>query len=267
MIISCVGDVGLDRYPNQNKEFAGGTSLNVAFQLSKLSGGIHSVHLLSAIGRDSDALLIQTRIRESLIIENIQSLLGSTASQIITIKDNGEKYFERFDAGVLLEWKLNEVQMKIILESDYIVCPYFKQIEHVVEVVLLLKNKKGVVVDFNDLSDYSIKDSVLKFIKSFEIGFFGLQEGDKRINELQEISEKYEKLFIVTLGNKGAVVFENGKATRSVAKSVENVVDTTGAGDSFLASFLFSYIKGDSIIQSLGFASGKASRVVQRLGA
>ncbi|RQW62521.1 aminoimidazole riboside kinase [Vibrio viridaestus] len=47
-----------------------------------------------------------------------------------------------------------------------------------------------------------------------------------------------EKLIIVTLGAQGALTLFNGEQRVIVGKTVENVVDTTGAGDAFVGGLL-----------------------------
>jgi len=57
---------------------------------------------------------------------------------------------------------------------------------------------------------------------------------------------------VVTLGEKGAALVENGKVVRVAAPSV-NAIDTTGAGDAFVGAF--------SVGLGLGFEPEKAVKL------
>ena len=52
------------------------------------------------------------------------------------------------------------------------------------------------------------------------------------------------KTLVFTRGPAGAVAYEGGTLTEVPAISVPQVVDTTGAGDAFLAGYLAAYARG-----------------------
>jgi len=68
--------------------------------------------------------------------------------------------------------------------------------------------------------------------------------------------------FIVTLGSKG---FQYEEKTYPVNNQVD-VRDLSGAGDTFLASFVSEYLKDENILESLMFAQNMASAVVEKSG-
>ena len=72
---------------------------------------------------------------------------------------------------------------------------------------------------------------------------------------------------VVTFGPEGSMVVGSGIYHERPADAVKSVVDTTGAGDSFAAVFLSTYLGGKSISEALQAASQKAANVVQMRGA
>ena len=71
----------------------------------------------------------------------------------------------------------------------------------------------------------------------------------------------------ITLGSKGAIVFEN-KAEYSIDPIfVEQLVDTTGAGDLFAAGFLFGFINKYSIEKCGHLGNRAASEIIKHIGA
>jgi len=71
---------------------------------------------------------------------------------------------------------------------------------------------------------------------------------------------------LVTLGEKGAY-FRTGDVTTKVVSHRVDVVDTTGAGDTFLGYFLANYAKGVDAGSCLEIANRAAAIQVTRLGA
>ena len=74
------------------------------------------------------------------------------------------------------------------------------------------------------------------------------------------------ELIIVTLAEKGCVVYSKDETIHSPAFEVE-IVDVTGAGDTFCSSFLFALSLDKGIKYAAEFANAAASICVSRLGA
>ena len=67
---------------------------------------------------------------------------------------------------------------------------------------------------------------------------------------LRELKKKTPGIVVMTLGQHGSLVNDGQTIFRGEALPV-NVVDTLGAGDSYIASFLVSRLKGDTITESI----------------
>ena len=75
------------------------------------------------------------------------------------------------------------------------------------------------------------------------------------------------KCAVVKRGGKGSIVAHGGERHEISACPVEKVVDTTGAGDSFAAGFLFALSEGRPLVECAKFASATASCSVEQVGA
>ena len=75
------------------------------------------------------------------------------------------------------------------------------------------------------------------------------------------------KEVIVKLGKQGAVCEDKGKLVALPAIPVEQRVDTTGAGDCFIAGFLYGMIQQSDISQAIKIANLTASYSIQKKGA
>jgi sugar/nucleoside kinase (ribokinase family) len=83
---------------------------------------------------------------------------------------------------------------------------------------------------------------------------------------LAELQAKVPTL-VVTRGPYGAIAIENGMRTSIPAAPVNEVVDTTGAGDLFAAGFLAARCKGASLERCLWTGAIAAAEVIQHYGA
>ncbi len=74
-------------------------------------------------------------------------------------------------------------------------------------------------------------------------------------------------LLVVTRSEKGAVALSGGERADVAAEPVDEVVDTTGAGDLFAAGFLFGHARGRDLETSLRMGAIAAAEVISHYGA
>ncbi len=85
---------------------------------------------------------------------------------------------------------------------------------------------------------------------------------------LQEFFNINKKLTaIVTRSEKGCVVFAHNQITIFDAEEIDELVDTTGAGDAFAAGFLLGCLKDFSLEKSAQTGNLLASKIIQKIGA
>lgn len=92
--------------------------------------------------------------------------------------------------------------------------------------------------------------------------------GDKTPNDtIDRLKQADVKEIIVKNGEDGAYIFDNGQETFVPAHNVVKVVDTTAAGDSFNAGYLYARALGHSNEVSAKLGHSLASKVIQHKGA
>ena len=69
------------------------------------------------------------------------------------------------------------------------------------------------------------------------------------------------------MGEEGALIIKSNETYKIEAQKIENLVDTTGAGDLFAAGFLEHFIKNESLESCGSRGVEMASRVIQQYGA
>ena len=133
----------------------------------------------------------------------------------------------------------------------------------------LRKQGARIIVDFD--VDYERNGDDSRF-SSVDIGFFN-ETGYDSVREDRSYEQQAEKLHslgmklvVVTLAEKGCVIYEEGKKEIRVPARKVDVVDVTGAGDTFCSSFC-SVMDEMGIEKAAEFASAAASLCIQSLGA
>ncbi len=82
---------------------------------------------------------------------------------------------------------------------------------------------------------------------------------------LRALKEKTPGLVVMTMGEHGSIAYDGEKVYRGEAMPVE-VVDTLGAGDSYIAAFLCSRLEGMNIQDSMKEGHRAATEICKRLG-
>lgn len=94
---------------------------------------------------------------------------------------------------------------------------------------------------------------------------FAIKINEKEFNANKEfLLNHYNGNLIVTLGKKGAMHNNSGKLF--TIKDEQNVLDISGAGDTFLAALVVEYIKSHDICMAIEFANRCSSWVVTQKG-
>lgn len=117
--------------------------------------------------------------------------------------------------------------------------------------------------DFLELTDqidilFGNEDEIISLL---QLGYFD-EDALKRFS-----LQRPNLLIVITRSEKGCVVITGGVESFSPPCYIEELVDTTGAGDAFAAGFLFGLSNNLSVDASAKFANFLASKTIQKLGA
>lgn len=267
MNVVCVGDCGIDHYLPTDEIFCGGITANFALQARAAFPEDDSITIISAIGNDAAAAVVDERLKGSRIDCHIASLEGTTSVQYIEIQPDGERYFAGYDEGVLRDYRIDEEAEKLIAASDLLVVPIFRQIYDFFRRVISIDHAGLTAVDFADFAEYPEFSLLEMYLDAIDIGFFGLSvEDESLIEKIRRLAAARNKLFVVTLGADGSRAFQGGDAFGCAAVPVDKIVDTTGAGDAFAAGFLGHYCSGGNVSASLMKGAALSARIIQRVG-
>ena len=126
-----------------------------------------------------------------------------------------------------------------------------------------------VIVDFD--VDYERNHDDKRFV-TVDIGFFN-ETGYDSIRQDRSFEQQAEKLHslgmklvIVTLAEKGCIIYQEGKQAIRIPARKTEVVDVTGAGDTFCSCFS-SMMDELGLIKAAEFATAAASACISSMGA
>ncbi len=257
-----VGDNCIDDYAELGKKFPGGNALNFAIYASRYSDV--KADYVGIVGTDDNGKYMLDQIAEQgLDTSNIIIEEGTTAVTKILIRD-GDRVFDDYIEGVQENAALP--YESIPNPEDYSLIHFtvwgfgrehLKRLRETTEVVLSC--------DFSGQLD----DPRTEVMEYLDVSFFsGSSMVDKREDPepvLKKLKEKTPGIVVMTLGEHGSLVYDGETMYKGEALPVE-VVDTLGAGDSYIAGFLVSQLHGDSIPESIKKGHLAAKEICKRLG-
>ena len=267
MDVVCVGDCGVDHYLPSGAQHFGGITANFARHARSEFDDSDVIRIISCVGNDDGAALVRSSLAGSGIDCHLTQLDGPTPVQYIEIESDGEKRFVRYDEGVLRDFEFSNEQVKIIESSDLLVAPVYLQIVGLFDRLMSIPTDGKTVIDFSDFLQHPDFGLLDRHIESIDIGFFGLASADgDTIREIARRAAEHDRLFVVTLGGDGSLAFDGSGRYQCDAIPVDQVVDTTGAGDAFAAGFLSRWCHGAGIQECMKRGAALAARVVGKVG-
>jgi fructoselysine 6-kinase len=244
MRVACFSVAALDYFPQQDKYFAGGNSLNQAIRFRQMG---HASAFVGALGSDETgdrlAALLQA---ESVDVSHLRRVDGHTARNRIINDDSGERYGVEgaWEGGVYEQFELDEADWDYLKRFD--VWATHANGPNYLGALARKKNSQFMSVDFLHLKDYEL---LRKSLGVVDTAYFG--GTPEMANDLAAIAKANRGIIVLTLGAGGSIAFEGNQVYSQPALTTGKVVDTTGCGDAFQAAFTASYFATRDIRASL----------------
>lgn len=135
------------------------------------------------------------------------------------------------------------------------------------EPIITLDILADTYIDSNQYLDLSFLESVTAFIPSRE-EIYRIWHPTNLNDWIKEQAATYNRCIAVKLGGMGSLVCEGAQASvLHVPALGVDVVDTTGAGDSYCGGFLAGLVAGRPVIECAVMGTVSASFVIQACGA
>lgn len=256
--------------------YTGGCATNTAIDLAKLG---EDVGIIGAVGKDLSGEFLENELKKQNVnidgIVKIQDI--NTSTSVVLTNQKGERSFIH-SMGSNAHFSKEFIRMdlidqcQILFIAGALLMPKFDGAE--MAETLKIAKEKGIytVLDTAWNSESNWMDSISPclpfldvFIPSYEEArmLSGLSDEKEMSNLFLELGAKN---VVIKLGEKGCYI-KNSMEDVYISGFKVNSVDTTGAGDSFVAGFIKGIVNGWDIKKSALFANAVGALCVMGVGA
>jgi len=259
----------------------GGSAANVAVWASRCG---HPTQFVGKIGRDHFGVLAQEDLeREKVEAHFVETDAHLTGSVAVFVDHTGERSMV---SGHGADFYLlpQELPREVIRGSRHLHLTawsfFVDPPRSAARAAALLAQQQGATLSFDPGSFQMIGEmGVRQFLSvtqdlGIDILLPNKEEGSVLTGGLTEpteiaaaLAELYGgALIMLKLDADGALVWQNGEGTH-IPAGTNNLVDATGAGDSFAGGFLAHYLDSGDAVAAARYATRISAWVIERLGA
>ena len=297
--VICIGAALVDmvakveRHPQDDDEvfvsdlnlFSGGAAANTAFACALL--GLKSA-FLGKLGKNDtfSVKIIEDFEKGNVLLDLIKySDDHRTGSAYVALDKKGDRriYAHSGAANYLSE---KDIIIEEINQAKLIFLSSLKNIKPFVEAGIIGKNN-GIPVILNPgmlIIDQGI-EKISHLLSNIDILILSKREYNTLVNcETKKLEPEFIlkssknlfkfglKVLIITLGSNGAHILTEEREELIPANFIQDVVDTTGAGDAFSAGFIYGFIQNlsyefENLKKNAKLGNHVAGKCIQKLGA
>ena len=258
--IATVGDNCMDVYDKEGKVYPGGNPVNVSVYIKRLGG---DSCYIGAVGTDSYGQEMIDAIKgKGVDVSHIKVLEGNTAVSHVEIID-GDRVFGEYEEGVMADFKIDEEDITFLTSYDMVVSGIWGMVEK--ELPLIKTKGVPVAFDFATEKEHPVLDIAIPYV---DYAFFADDKTPE--DEIKEFMKKIKtmgpKVVTVTRGSEGSISYD-GETFYKFGIVPCEVADTMGAGDSFIAGFLYAVCAGKTIPEAMADGAANSSVTIAYSGA
>jgi len=256
--VAAVGDNCIDRFGGAERfSLVGGNAVNVAVQLSLL--GRRSAYF-GAVGTDVDGartirLLKQNRVN----VDYVRTFDGITAYTEVERNATGDRRFVLEEFGVVRDYKTDVRDLAALNGVRHVHIGWLNDWGELRRVL----SRQGISVS-QDISVNAERRNL--GVAGLGIAFASSHGRDDEIRDLaDDLLEAGAAMAVITRGEKGSFATDGKNTVATDALKIEPL-DTTGAGDAFIAGFLDAWLTDVSLEKCLEKGREAASAACLHLG-
>lgn len=241
--VATVGDNCIDRYRHAGCSYVGGNAVNVAVHLSRLG---RQAAYFGAVGNDAEGTRVARVLDQNGVsTEFLRILPGVTAYTIIDRNARGDRSFVSEEFGVMLNYAVSADELRLLTRARHVHIGWLNDGGRLSEILAAA----GVAVS-RDLS-VNTPQPASNPVAGLAVAFASADGSDDEVRELaRRFVDGGARLAVVMRGGRGAMAADRHQAVFVDAQEIDPV-DTTGAGDAFIAGFMNAWINDSTMEQSL----------------
>lgn len=258
-----------DSNPGKTTLSCGGVSRNIAENLARL--GLN-VELITVLGTDFNAHMIEQNALSVCIDISHSLVVDEPSSCYVSVNDVDNDMFVGVASMSILEKLTPEFLAKnldiingaacVVTDTNIPNCLDFLIANVTVPVFLdTVSAKKTAIANDKIKNIRCIKPNEYEAEILSGVKVLGEQSA---LDACQKIAQRGIDTIYLSCGEDGSYCYQNGKFIH-VPFFKTNVVNTTGAGDSFMAGVVYGFMKGMSVEKSAEFAAACSSVTVSSI--
>lgn len=258
MKVAAIGDNCIDLYENLDRFYATGNAVDFAVNMKKL--GIDTA-VISTTGNDEyGKIMVKTLEEQGIDLSHFKVAEGKTAVSYMDLVGLDRKYLDYVE-GVMENVEFTQEDIDFAASCDLVHSAFWGNAHmHLKEI-----HEKGAKICFDYATEYQ-DPMVEETIAYVDYPFFSFE---KRTEEtdlfLKSMVEKGATIAVGTFGEDGSVAYD-GKQFYAYGIHESNLVNTIGAGDSYMAGFMNGILKGWEIPKCQEQGAKVAAGVVSVFG-
>lgn len=255
---------------------AGGSAPNTMITLRQL--GVHTT-LGGGVGDDELGRVYHEKLKKIGVIDELREQVEPTGTSIILLTEDKERTMNTYLGANRCYNDLN-VNIESANEADIF---YFTGYmwdtdaqKSAIKKVLQICKKRNILVAFDLADPFAVgryRQTFLELIENYCDIVFANSEEARYLFDNYDASEccksmgKLCKIAIVKNGIKGSYISNNGVIVQIPVSGSSSPIDTTGAGDTYAAGFLYGVANGCDVETCGNIASYLAGEIISILGA
>lgn len=252
-----VGDNVVDCYLDQGMYYPGGNAVNVAVNCRR--NGVSTVAYMGVFGNDPEAEHIKRCLEaEGVDWSRSRKVYAASGHPAVSLSPDGDRVFvggPKDTAQHIFRIRLTGPDLDYIGGFDLCHTSCYSGIE---PELAALAARADLSFDFSTRSEDGYIDTVCPHTRFAFFSGAALTE-DRLDSIIKRCHELGTEIVGVTLGSRGALFSRHGTRYFQPIKPAKLVVDTMGAGDSFIAGFLAHFYESDDMAGALDYAAERAA--------
>lgn len=251
-----LADNCIDVYYKLDRYYLTGNSIDFAFNYKHMGGDVTEMTIL---GNDVFAMALEEQLKQRgiplRVLKRVDRPTGMATMDIV----DGDKKHLYFSGNAMEEIELSEEDLEFIQQFDIVYCERWAKIGRYIHRV---KRPGQIwVYDFSKRLEQPSNDEIIPYL---DYAFFSYDQDDAYIREFMvKTRQKGAGCVVAMLGEHGSLAYDGTQFYALDAQRVP-VVNTVGAGDSYIAAFTYGLSLGEDIPSCMRRGKARATQIIQQ---